>query len=409
MLYFLGGPFTGANVDLTNAGVTNDVLTVVSPQQYNFQAGGGGGGGSGTVTSVAAGDGTITIGGTPTVAPTVVVTPGVFDAAGAAAAAAAASIPLSTVTTIGDIIAATGSSAVARVANGSSANVLVATTGAVPSWTANPPFPVAVLTDGASVAVVGSSGQVQSLTAVGDRTIAIPSGSANGRRLVLRITASGADRTMTLTTGSTGAFDLGGFIITATLSGTTDYIDCYYDSTATRWRVVNYVKTVLLWTPANTAIPLSTVTTIGDLIYATGNAAVTRLANSSGGNVLQANSGAAPSWQANPVYPVVTLTDGASVAVVAGNGLVQKLTAAGDRTIAIPSGAQDGRRLIIKHTASGGARTLALTTGSSGAFEFGTDITGLTTTGSGLTDVIGCIYDATSARWFVVAYVKGYA
>lgn len=104
---------------------------------------------------------------------------------------------------------------------------------------------------------------------------------------------------------------------------------------------------------------------------------------------------------------VVTLTDGATPALDASLGNVFVLTAAGNRTIAVPTNAISGQEIIIAHIASGANRTLALNTGA-GGFRFGTDITGLTATTSGLTDYIKCIYNATASKWDVIAYVKGY-
>lgn len=104
---------------------------------------------------------------------------------------------------------------------------------------------------------------------------------------------------------------------------------------------------------------------------------------------------------------VTTLTDGATPALDASTGNVFKLTAAGNRTIAIPTNATTGQKIVIAHTASAADRTLALNTGASG-FRFGTDITALTATTSGKTDYIGCIWNSTDSKWDVVAYVKGY-
>ena len=54
--------------------------------------------------------------------------------------------------------------------------------------------------------------------------------------------------------------------------------------------------------PDATKIPLSTVTTAGDLIIGTGNATVTRLASGTSGFVLTSNgAGVAPSYQAGGV------------------------------------------------------------------------------------------------------------
>jgi hypothetical protein len=104
---------------------------------------------------------------------------------------------------------------------------------------------------------------------------------------------------------------------------------------------------------------------------------------------------------------VVALADGATPALDASLGNVFTLAAAGDRTIAIPSNASNGQKIIIRHLASGGARTLALNTGA-GGFRFGTDVTALTQTTSGKTDYIGAVYSSIDSKWDVVAYAKGY-
>jgi len=104
---------------------------------------------------------------------------------------------------------------------------------------------------------------------------------------------------------------------------------------------------------------------------------------------------------------VVALTDGATPALDASLGSVFTLSAAGNRTIAVPSNPTTGQKIVIRHLASGGARTLALNTGA-GGFRFGSDITALTETASGKYDYIGCVYNATASFWDVVAYVKGF-
>lgn len=109
---------------------------------------------------------------------------------------------------------------------------------------------------------------------------------------------------------------------------------------------------------------------------------------------------------------VITLTDGATPALDAalatiGMTGIFRLAAAGNRTIAIPTNPRAGQKIIIQHSASGGARTLALNTGALG-FRFGEDITALTATTSGKTDYIGCVWNSTDGRWDVVAVSKGY-
>lgn len=107
---------------------------------------------------------------------------------------------------------------------------------------------------------------------------------------------------------------------------------------------------------------------------------------------------------------IATLTDGATPALDASLGNLFILTAAGNRTIAVPTNPPPTgftQKIVIRHLASGGARTLALNTGA-GGFRYGTDVSGLTATTSGKTDYIGCIYNPTDTFWDVVAVAKGY-
>lgn len=103
----------------------------------------------------------------------------------------------------------------------------------------------------------------------------------------------------------------------------------------------------------------------------------------------------------------VTLVDGATVDLDASQGSVFRLTAGGNRTIQPPTNPTDGQKIIIEHLASGGARTLSLSTGT-GGFRFGTDITSITATTSGKIDRIGCIYNESANKWDVVAFIKGF-
>jgi hypothetical protein len=107
------------------------------------------------------------------------------------------------------------------------------------------------------------------------------------------------------------------------------------------------------------------------------------------------------------IETVVALADGATPALDASLGNIFYLDAVGNRTIAVPSNATNGQKIVIRHFANGAARTLALNTGA-GGFRFGTDITALTETGSGLMDYIGCIYNGVDSFWDVVAYTKGF-
>lgn len=130
-------------------------------------------------------------------------------------------------------------------------------------------------------------------------------------------------------------------------------------------------------------------------------------ADGSAGALLRTDGAGALTWSLVQ-GTVTTLTDGATVDLNAATGNVFLLTAAGNRTINATTNAVSGQKMIIAHKASGADRTLTLTTGSSGAFRYGTDITALTATTSAKTDYIGCIYNAADSRWDVVAVIKGF-
>ena len=107
---------------------------------------------------------------------------------------------------------------------------------------------------------------------------------------------------------------------------------------------------------------------------------------------------------------VVVLTDGANISLDASLGNHFRVTLGGNRTLLAPTNPVDGQKITIEVIQDGGGnRTLTLTTGSSGSFIFGTDITGITlTTTGGLRDLIGCVYSSSLSRWMVVSFVKGF-
>lgn len=85
--------------------------------------------------------------------------------------------------------------------------------------------------------------------------------------------------------------------------------------------------TTAAWsTPTDTSkIPLSTVTTAGDLIIGSGNAAVTRLAaGTSGFGLISNGAGVAPSWQALP-SAYVSQTNGTVTTASISSGVVRNV------------------------------------------------------------------------------------
>jgi hypothetical protein len=112
------------------------------------------------------------------------------------------------------------------------------------------------------------------------------------------------------------------------------------------------------------------------------------------------------------VDPVVPLTAGANVALDAALGnLFYLANNTGPSLIAVPSNRPSSgfsQKLTIRHEAIGADRTLSLTTGTPGAFRFGTFVAGLTPTLNGTVDYIGAIYNHIDDRWDVVSYSKGF-
>lgn len=102
---------------------------------------------------------------------------------------------------------------------------------------------IVTLDDGATPALNATLGSVFRLAAGGDRTIAVPSGSVAGQKIVIQHYANGAARTLALNTGA-GGFRFGTDItaLTQTASGKTDYIGAIYSGADSKWDVVGYVK-----------------------------------------------------------------------------------------------------------------------------------------------------------------------
>jgi len=102
--------------------------------------------------------------------------------------------------------------------------------------------------------------------------------------------------------------------------------------------------TSVVWaTPTDTSkLPLSTVTTAGDLIIATGNAAVSRLGIGSNGQVLTSN-GTTATWS-TPISSYVGQTNGTVTTASTTSGVVRNIWTS---TSAAPTGGIDGDIWIV--------------------------------------------------------------
>lgn len=103
------------------------------------------------------------------------------------------------------------------------------------------------LVDGASVSLDASAGEIFNLSSSTNPTILAPTNAIDGQKIVIRFAAQGSNRTLSLTTGSSGSFIFSTDIpaLSATTSGTWDLIGAIFnssDGTGGRWQVAAYIK-----------------------------------------------------------------------------------------------------------------------------------------------------------------------
>jgi len=106
------------------------------------------------------------------------------------------------------------------------------------------PWSPVTLTDAATIATNAALGTLFVVTIAADRSLGAPTNSTDGQRALWAVTASGGNRTLTLATGA-GGFAFGTATtgpLTATASGTTDYIGAIYVTSESRWRVLAVAK-----------------------------------------------------------------------------------------------------------------------------------------------------------------------
>lgn len=105
----------------------------------------------------------------------------------------------------------------------------------------------------------------------------------------------------------------------------------------------------------------------------------------------------------------VTLTDAPTIATDASTGKAFRVILGANRILGVPTNPSDGQMVIWEIQQDGiGGRTLTLASGP-GGFKFGTDLTGVTlSTSPNLVDLIGCRYNATANRWWVIAFLRGF-
>lgn len=99
---------------------------------------------------------------------------------------------------------------------------------------------IVTLTDAATIATDAAAGKHFRVTITADRTLGVPTNPADGMHRIWEITASGANRNLTLTTGSAGSFELTTNITSpiTILSGKTHFIGAIYNASRNRWTVL---------------------------------------------------------------------------------------------------------------------------------------------------------------------------
>lgn len=274
-----------------------------------------------------------------------------------------AAIPKNTVTATGDILYASGSATVTKLAIGTANQVLTVSSG-VPAWTtpsssvgtadANGTYGVTTLgtaTNSASTAIAATPSAVKttydfastkakvsvgtaqpSSPSVGDIWVdtagtltavnAIPSSSLNAAGAM--IYASGVGTAASLAIGtpnqvlavSSGTVPSWTTLATASISavyGITSLTDSVSSTSTTTSATPNSVKTA--YDTAATAIPKNTVTAAGDMLYASGSAVVTRLPVGTANQVLTVQSNT-PTWTTPTVGSISTITGTATFGAI---------------------------------------------------------------------------------------------
>lgn len=109
------------------------------------------------------------------------------------------------------------------------------------------PFPPVVLTDAATVATNAALGTHFRVTIAADRTLGAPTNPTDGQRVMWEVTASAAQRTLTLASGAAGAFEFSDAVSAAavvTPSGKTTVFGAIYSASRQRWTVLGDAVTV---------------------------------------------------------------------------------------------------------------------------------------------------------------------
>ena len=247
-----------------------------------------------------------------------------------ASSSASTKIPLSTVTTAGDLILGTGNATVGRLGIGTNGQALVSN-GTTASWatpTDTTKLPLSVVTTAGDL-ILGTGSATVSRLGIGANATILTSNGTTASWAAPAVTAAQLTTTNTAVATAQAAADAKIPLSTVTTAG--DLILGTGASTVgrlargTSGQVLLMSGTSVAWgSPVDaTKIPLSTVTTAGDLIVGTGSATVGRIGIGGNGTVLTSN-GTTAAW-ATPSTPFVNQTNGTVTTASTSSAVVRNI------------------------------------------------------------------------------------
>lgn len=240
------------------------------------------------------------------------------------------------------------------------------------------------VTDNGTITVNAQAGNVFRVTlttAVGaTRAVAAPSNPVDGQELAFEFIqpATGGPCAVTWST-TTGGFTFGavGAPSLSTTAGASDLVAFRYSGAKAMWELSS-AAAVTAETARAEAAEASKVSRSGDTM----------------------TGGLSPR--------VVTLTDAATIAVVASLANDFRVTLGGNRTMGAPSSPADGQVITFEIIQdSTGTRTLTWTSGA-GGYSFGSGAAPVLSTAAGATDLAAFRYSAAKAQWLALGSSLGY-
>lgn len=230
-----------------------------------------------------------------------------------------------------------------------------------------------------------STASVLRLSTDASRDVTGLAGGADGRAIFLYNVGA---QNLVLKNQSSSSSAANRFALNADLTiGADQGIALLYDSTSSRWRARGGLGTG----------------SGGTTVYVNGSS----VSNPNFKNSYNSKIATAAVTNLTVVLPdAVTLTDAATVATDASQGVLFRVTLGGNRTLGNPTNPTDGQLAWWEIIQDGtGSRTLTLDT----KWALGTTITDVTlSTTASKRDFMQALYNSTADKWYIVRFVRGY-